>query len=134
MKDGPILLIGDDDWEAIDRLAAVMHPCFYILLAKNAEAVLRMARKFKPAVTLLGEGLPYGKLGADALVAELSMKMGLKVIVLTEGKDERPPASWREAGASDALPHPTKYARRLLILERRIFELAHVEATRAEGT
>lgn len=131
MAEVAIVLIGDDDWEALNRLTAVLSDRYYLLLARTGGKVVRMARKFKPDVILLTESLRYAPRGLETLLPELVGQRGFKVIVLTEDGPE-PGRDWQAMGAVDALAHPTKYSRRARRLEKRILELLEPKLGRIE--
>jgi chemotaxis response regulator CheB len=135
MKDAPIVLIGDDDWEALNRLTGLLGEQFYILMARNAGELTRFAQKFHPDVIVVGESLPFGREGAEKLLPHLIRRFTAQVIVLSENGTDDSRNRWKKLGARDCLPHPTKYARRARNLERRILEIAYppIESSGAGG-
>lgn len=119
----PIVLIADEDWDALNHLGADLHHGFYVLYARNAGEVSRFAEKFCPSVILVDEHMRFGRRGAERFVPFLLERFDAKVIVLTEEGDDDAKAQWRKLGATDCLLHPTKYRDRTLTLNRRILDL-----------
>jgi chemotaxis response regulator CheB len=128
MKDAPVVLIGDDDWEALNKLTGLLGEQFYILMARNAGELTRFAQKFQPDVILVGESLPFGHNGAEKLLPHLIRRFTAEIIVLSENGTDDSRNRWKALGARDCLPHPTRYVRRARTLERRILEIAYPQS------
>jgi|SRR5882672_937718 len=125
MAGEPILLIWDDDWEALHRLSGLLGERFYILIARSAGELNRLENRFHPDVILLGESLRSGGDEAALLFRQVIRRFGAKVIVLTENGSDSSKRDWKGLSEGNCLPHPTKYARRARILERRILEIIY---------
>jgi CheY-like chemotaxis protein len=124
MVDGPVVLIGDDDWASVNRLSGLLGDRLYLVLASTAGEVLRYARKFKPDVIVICEALRFGRGGAEKLLPTLQREFKSKVVILSEDAEAPARSRWRELGASECVPHPTKYASRVVNLGKLIVQLA----------
>lgn len=122
---GPIFLLADDDRAAADAITGKLFPeCYFIVQVTNPRHVRNYAKRLKPCAIFLAEPMEYPKGGTDALLQWLIKEVATPVIILSEICSPEAVDHWRRRGASDCMPHPTRFDQRLELLRAKMQDLA----------
>jgi hypothetical protein len=114
-----LVLALDDDWESLGRLFDLLYE-FDVVCLRTWPQLLRAMDRLAADFVLLADTVLHRRMTARMMVAELYRERGAKVVVLSEFARPEEVTAWREWGAIDCLPHPTKPHARALSLRRRL--------------
>jgi DNA-binding NtrC family response regulator len=130
--EGPLFVLADDDHASADRITSLLYPgLFFIVSVVNPRHVLSYAKRLKPRAIFLADPLEFPKGGAAALLHRIIEEVGCPVIILTELWTPEVIDRWKQMGAADCLPHPTRFDQRLEVVRARMQELALTAAPQA---
>lgn len=124
LPEAPIFLLADDDRSALDRILSVLDSHWCYIPVWEARRVVPYARKLQITAIFLADDLRYPRGGTARLLQDLLDKVGRPVIVLVESWTPEAAARWKRMGATDCIPHPTRFERRLQTLREKCVELA----------
>jgi FixJ family two-component response regulator len=124
----PIFILADDDREAIERIIRMLNPDWYYIPVLEARLIVRYARQFAVTAVFLADAIENPPAGTATLVQELRDQVGKPVVVLAESWDAARAERWKELGAEDCLPHPTRTRERMETLRAKMRELALADA------
>ncbi len=123
--EGPIFILADDDQSAADRILSLLYPeLFYIVPVTNPRHVLAYAKRLRPQAIFLADPIEFPKGGASALLKRLIDEVGAPVTVLAELWTPEVAQGWKQLGAADCLPHPTRFDQRLELVRSRMQDIA----------
>ncbi len=123
-RQGPIFIFADDDRGAIDRILERLHTEWYYVPVVNPRLVLKYAKRIGTTAIFLADPVEYPRGGAAALLQRLIDEVGKPVIILTENWTPESAELWKRMGATDCLPHPTRFDRRIERLRAKMQELS----------
>jgi len=133
--EGPLFVLADDDQAAADRIASLLYPgLFFIVSVTNPRHVLSYAKRLKPRAIFLADPLEFPKGGAAALLHRLVEEVGCPVVILSELWTPEGAQRWKQMGAADCLPHPTRFDQRLEVVRARMQEIALTATPRHQAS
>ncbi len=109
----PIFILADDDREAGMELACTLPADWFYVPVENPNQVERYSQRFTTTAVLLADEIAYPKGGAARLLQELIDRVGKPVIVLAGDWTPEVATKWKEMGALECVPHPTRSDQRV---------------------
>jgi len=120
----PIFLFADDDFRALDGILEYLHDEWCYIRVPAPRLVVQYARQLSVTAVFLAAPVDHPNGGAAALLRQLVDEVGKPVIVLVEVWSPKIQAKWKQQGASDCIPHPTRVTRRMHRLRSKMQDLA----------
>lgn len=131
--EAPVFIIADDDKGALDRITEYLHPEWYYVTVTKPRLVAKYAKRLPVAAIFLAEPVDYPQGGAPTLLRHLLEAVSTPVIILSERWTPEIAEEWKLRGATDCLPHPTRYHERLDLLRSKMQSLAFGARTLGNG-
>jgi len=128
----PVFILADDDRGAVERITELLHPEWFYVTVTKPRLVARYARRLPVTAVFLAAPLEYPG-GTVALLQHLVSAVGKPVIILAEDWSSETATYWKQLGAEDCLPHPTRFNERLEQLRRKMQALALQSSSAAES-
>lgn len=129
----PIFILADDDKGALDRIIERLHTEWFYIPVTNPRVVLKYAKRIEVRAIFLADTVDYPRGGTAFILQRLIDEVGKPVIVLAEQWSSETAEQWKRMGATDCLPHPTRFDQRLELLRGKMQELAIATLPRQGG-
>ena len=120
----PIFILADDDRGAVERVLERLHSEWYYIPVTNPRLVLKYAKRVRTAAVFLADSVEYPRGGSAALLQRLIDEVGKPVIILSEEWSPQVVELWKAMGATDCLPHPTRFEKSFEQLRKKMQGLA----------
>ncbi|HXX92804.1 MAG TPA: hypothetical protein VEN81_04175 [Planctomycetota bacterium] len=126
----PIFIIADNDQRAVAGITMSLGSQWFYIPVSHGDDVVRYAKEFTTTGIFLAEQLPCpeGFGGIEHLLQVLLDEVGKPVIILSELWNQDLVRRWKQLGAEDCIPHPTRTDERLNIMKRKMRELILAQA------
>lgn len=134
-KEKTKILVVDDDEPIRKQIKWALSEEYYVLLAEDVDAALKLLKEEKPSIMLLDLGLsPYsssGEEGMDLLQAAVVTSPGTKIIIVTGNESKENALKAIKMGAHDYYQKPIN-AEELKIIIRRALHIQKLEQENLE--
>lgn len=130
----PIFILADDNREAGMELACTLPPDWFYVPVENPNQVERYSQRFSTTAVLLADEIEYPEGGAERLLQELLDRVGKPVIVLAGDWTPDVATRWKQMGALECVPHPTRSERRVNRLREVILKVVLDSAVPEDGS
>jgi hypothetical protein len=125
----PIFILADDDREAIELIQKRLHLEWYYIPIWETRLVVRYSEFFQPIAVFLADPINHPDGGAARLLQDLLDRVGKPVVILSETWSPEVVAKWKRMGASDCIPHPTRFVERIEGLRSKMEDFALTRKT-----
>lgn len=124
-RPAPTFVLVDDDRNALELIQRKLDPEWYYVPIWETPLVVWYASHFATTAIFLAEPIDHPNGGAVRLLQDLRDTVGKPVVILSEVWSPEIAARWKELGASDCIPHPTRFHVRMEALRSRMQDFAN---------
>ena len=124
-----IFVIVDDDAEATNRMIRLLTAEWYYIPVSQPRLAFRYAKQFATAGIFLADQLTISGGNSMQLLCQLVEEVRKPVVILAEPWSPNEIQRWKDRGAYDCIPHPTRTGIRIKSLKEKMRELSNLSVT-----
>ena len=110
---GPIFIVADDEREACGEILRQLYSEWFFIPVYEPRLVVRYAQRLATTAVLLADPINFPQGGSARLLQKLLDEVGKPVVIMTETWEPRSVDRWKQMGAHDCIPHPTRTGKRM---------------------